>query len=137
MVQATEPQTKLVKPRTKAGKRVLEKRAPKLVRCGRWTLPMRLPCSRGPCSDNACSAASRRRRCQPANGPPAATHPMQVEDPKRALLVYGNKTSQVVKDVMTDLHKLKGVRCRCLLLSAWAQCASLAFLPAAAWPLPD
>ena len=34
----------------------------------------------------------------------------QVEDPKRALLVYGNKTSQVVKDVMTDLHKLKGVR---------------------------
>lgn len=26
------PQTKLIKPRTKAGKRVLEKRAPKLVR---------------------------------------------------------------------------------------------------------
>jgi len=31
MVAHTEPQTKLVKPRTKAGKRVLEKRAPKLV----------------------------------------------------------------------------------------------------------
>jgi len=33
----------------------------------------------------------------------------QVEDPKRALLVYGNKTSQVIKDVMTDLQKIKGV----------------------------
>lgn len=35
---------------------------------------------------------------------------LQVEDPKRALLAYGNKTSQVVKDVLTDLQKLKGVR---------------------------
>lgn len=56
-----QPQTKLIKPRTKAGKRALEKRAPKLV-----------------------------------------------EDPKRALLAFGNKTSQVVKDVLTDLQKLKG-----------------------------
>lgn len=31
MVKTMEPQTKLVKPKTKAGKRVLEKRAPKLV----------------------------------------------------------------------------------------------------------
>lgn len=34
----------------------------------------------------------------------------QVEDPKRALILYGHKTSQVVKDVLTDIHKLKGVR---------------------------
>lgn len=61
MAKTTEPQTKLIKPRTKAGKRALEKRAPKLV-----------------------------------------------EDPKRALLVQGNKTSQIIKDVLTDLHKLKG-----------------------------
>ncbi|PSC75116.1 ribosome production factor 2-like protein [Micractinium conductrix] len=62
MPAATEPQTKIIKPRTKAGKRALEKRAPKLV-----------------------------------------------EDPKRALLAFGNKTSQVIKDVMTDLQKLKGI----------------------------
>ena len=46
----------------------------------------------------------------PAHLTAAASETVQVEDPKRALLVYGNKTSQVVKDVMTDLHKLKGVR---------------------------
>lgn len=61
MAKTEGAQTKLIKPRTKAGKRILEKRGPKLV-----------------------------------------------EDPKRALLVYGNKTSQVIKDVMTDLQKIKG-----------------------------
>jgi ribosome production factor 2 len=55
-------QTVLVKPRTKRGKRMLEKRAPKLV-----------------------------------------------EDAKRALFLYGGNTSATVKDVLTDLHKLKGV----------------------------
>jgi ribosome production factor 2 len=32
-----------------------------------------------------------------------------VEDPKRALFIHGGKTSQTIKDVLTDLYKLKGV----------------------------
>lgn len=32
--------------------------------------------------------------------------PQQVEANKKALLLYGEKTSQVVKDVISDLHKL-------------------------------
>ena len=55
------PSTKLVKPKTKVGKRALEKRSPKLV-----------------------------------------------EEPRRALLLYGNSTSQLIKDVLVDVHKLKG-----------------------------
>jgi ribosome production factor 2 len=55
-------QTALVKPRTKRGKRALERRAPKLV-----------------------------------------------EDAKRALFLVGGSASAVIKDVLTDLHKLKGV----------------------------
>lgn len=35
-------------------------------------------------------------------------HP-QVEDPKKALLLYGGRTSQTVKDVLSDFGKLKGV----------------------------
>jgi len=35
---------------------------------------------------------------------------MQVEDPRRALFLHGNKASQTIKDVLTDLHKLKAVR---------------------------
>lgn len=35
---------------------------------------------------------------------------VQIEDTKRALLLYGNDVSQTVKEAMTDLHKLKGVR---------------------------
>lgn len=35
---------------------------------------------------------------------------MQVEDAKKVLFLYGNKVSQVVKDVLADLHKLKKVR---------------------------
>ena len=34
----------------------------------------------------------------------------QVEDPKKALLLFGGRTSQVVKDVLSDFGKLKGVR---------------------------
>jgi hypothetical protein len=33
----------------------------------------------------------------------------QVEDAKKVLFLYGNKVSQVVKDVLVDLHKLKKV----------------------------
>lgn len=33
--------------------------------------------------------------------------PKLVEDPKKALLLFGNRTSQVIKDVLTDLHKMK------------------------------
>ncbi|KAF6250832.1 Brix domain-containing protein [Scenedesmus sp. NREL 46B-D3] len=54
-------QTHLVKPKTRKGKRFLEKRGPKLV-----------------------------------------------EDAKRALFLYGTDTSQTVKEVLTDLHKIKG-----------------------------
>lgn len=32
---------------------------------------------------------------------------LQVEDPKKVLLLQGNKVSQVIRDVLTDLHKLK------------------------------
>ena len=31
----------------------------------------------------------------------------QVEDSKRALILFGGKTSQITKDVLSDLHKLK------------------------------
>ena len=118
MVQATEPATKLVKPRTKAGKRALEKRAPKLVRRRRRRFCCRVCCCRRtPCRRRFCPRclrlrdASLRRRLRRAAAPtPLHRPPAQVEDPRRALLVYGNRTSQVIKDVMTDLHKLKGVR---------------------------
>ncbi|EFJ42816.1 hypothetical protein VOLCADRAFT_107061 [Volvox carteri f. nagariensis] len=53
-------QTKLVKAKTRRGKRFLESRAPKAI-----------------------------------------------EDAKRALFLYGNQTSQIVKDVLTDLYQLK------------------------------
>ncbi|KAL4529969.1 hypothetical protein Ndes2437B_g08502 [Nannochloris sp. 'desiccata'] len=55
------PSTKIVKPKTKAGIRALERRAPKIV-----------------------------------------------EEPRRSLVLYGNKTSQIIKDVLIDIHKLKG-----------------------------
>lgn len=58
-----QQQTVLVQPKTRRGKRALEKRAPKMV-----------------------------------------------EDAKRALFLYGGATSALIKDVLTDLHKLKGVR---------------------------
>ncbi|GLI67632.1 hypothetical protein VaNZ11_011880 [Volvox africanus] len=53
-------QTKLVKAKTRRGKRYLESRAPKAI-----------------------------------------------EDAKRVLFLYGNQTSQVIKDVITDLYQLK------------------------------
>ena len=81
------------------------------------------------------AAAAAGGQTPPAAAPPSASLPAagllpQVEDPKRALLVYGNKTSQVIKDVMTDLQKIKGVRrCRYLVpqkcsLGAWPAVAS-------------
>mmetsp|Transcript_15904 Transcript_15904/g.27410 ORF Transcript_15904/g.27410 Transcript_15904/m.27410 type:complete len:343 (+) Transcript_15904:180-1208(+) len=51
---------KLITAKTRRGRRILEKRAPKLV-----------------------------------------------EDAKKVLILYGSKTSQVIKDVLVDLHKLK------------------------------
>ena len=110
MAKAAEPQTKLVKPRTKAGKRALEKRAPKLVR--------RRDCSPGLGGSDRQACGRRQATCMlppppAARRPPPRCHPAcprQVEEPRRALLVHGNKTSQVIKDVMTDLQKLKGVR---------------------------
>ncbi len=34
---------------------------------------------------------------------------LQIEDAKKALVLYGNKVSQIIKDALTDLHKIKGV----------------------------
>mmetsp|Transcript_41303 Transcript_41303/g.123318 ORF Transcript_41303/g.123318 Transcript_41303/m.123318 type:complete len:212 (-) Transcript_41303:3037-3672(-) len=36
-----------------------------------------------------------------------ARAPKLVEDAKRSLVLYGNQTSQRIKDVLTDLHKIK------------------------------
>lgn len=36
-----------------------------------------------------------------------AREPKLVEDSKRALILFGGKTSQITKDVLSDLHKLK------------------------------
>lgn len=54
------PSTKLVQPKTKAGKRALEKKAPKLV-----------------------------------------------EEPRKALILTGHKTSQTVKDLLVDFQRMK------------------------------
>uniref|UniRef100_A0A7S0R6A6 Ribosome production factor 2 homolog n=1 Tax=Chlamydomonas leiostraca TaxID=1034604 RepID=A0A7S0R6A6_9CHLO len=58
--QLDKKQTKLVTAKTRRGRRILERRAPK-----------------------------------------------EVEDAKRALILYGNKVSQLLKSVLVDLHKLK------------------------------
>ncbi|KAG1660889.1 hypothetical protein FOA52_015931 [Chlamydomonas sp. UWO 241] len=48
------------------------------------------------------TAKTRRgRRIQEARAPKA------VEDTKKSLVLYGNKISQVLKDVLTDFHKIK------------------------------
>lgn len=44
----------------------------------------------------------------PSTTPPPPTP--QVEDAKRCLFLYGNNTSAVVKDAVTDLYQLKKVR---------------------------
>lgn len=89
-------QTHLIKPKTRKGKRYLEKRGPKLVSFPHWrplftdlqvyhVVLLLLPLLR----DVGCC--------------------LQIEDAKRALFLYGNDASQMVKDAMTDIHKLKGV----------------------------
>jgi hypothetical protein len=40
---------------------------------------------------------------------------LQVEDAKRLLVLFGNKASQVLKDLLCDLHKLKSVSCRAIM----------------------
>jgi hypothetical protein len=37
---------------------------------------------------------------------------LQIEDAKKILILSGNKVSQVLKDLMVDIHKLKRVRTR-------------------------
>lgn len=119
------PSTKLVKPRTKAGKRALEKRAPKLVRRARMAPAWPHPLALADCRDALQRAPGRRAHwaciaaaaaCWPLapndNRPPPPPARLQVEEPRKALLVFGGRTSAVLKDVMTDLHKLKGVRGR-------------------------
>lgn len=36
-----------------------------------------------------------------------AREPKLVEEPRKALFLYGHKTSQLIKDVLSDFHKLK------------------------------
>lgn len=57
----------------------------------------------------------------------------KVEDAKRALIMHGGNTSQVIKDVLTDLHKLKGVRCFlvCFFYPGRRPVAAVAAAPAA------
>lgn len=89
MAKQTEngPSTKIVKPRTKAGQRALEKRAPKIVSL----------------------ASLFTIRVQNRYLLSQILASMQIEDPRNALFLYGNQTSQVIKDVLTDLSKLKAV----------------------------
>lgn len=73
-----------------------------------------------------CSRRCRSRTCMlpphplvlwaaPASGCVALL--LQVEDPRRSLLLHGNRTSQIIKDVLVDLHKMKGVRAACAVCS--------------------
>lgn len=39
--------------------------------------------------------------------------PLQDEDAKRVLFLNGNNVSQVTKDVIADLHKLRAVSSHC------------------------
>lgn len=60
-LKAAAAPTKLIQPKTRRGRRILEARSPK-----------------------------------------------PIEDAKKSLVLYGNNVSQIVKDVLTDLHKIKG-----------------------------
>lgn len=84
---APQQQTKLVKPKTKAGKRALERKAPKTVRL--------IDCTGRPAGDAPHSSLP-------------TSYTEQVEDPKRALFILGGRTNQNIKDILTDLKKLKG-----------------------------
>ncbi len=105
-MKVTGAETKVQKPKTKKGKRALQQREPKLVSCcfgGFFTKSLIL------------TSRSKRLGRTGLNWAP-----MQVEDSKRALILFGGKTSQITKDVLSDLHKLKSaVSCFCLLCSAW------------------
>ena len=91
-----------VKPRTKRAKRILEKREPKLVR---------------PSGAQNFLASSRPSRRRPSSCSVSAENVvqlpypvlLQVEDVKTALLLHGPRTSQITKDVLADIHKLRTV----------------------------
>lgn len=94
-VKQTAP-NKLIKPKTKRGQRALEKREPKLVR-GRRLHALR------------CTHAAGNGRHNSYATPMTLT--AQIEDAKKLLMLYSGTTSQMVKDVMSDLHRLKAVGC--------------------------
>ncbi len=105
-MKVTGAETKVQKPKTKKGKRALQQREPKLVSC----------CFSGSLTTGPIMTSTNKNLCR--NG--LKWTPMQVEDPKRALILFGGKTSQITKDVLSDLHKLKSsVSCFCVLRSAW------------------
>eukprot|EP00955_Chlamydomonas_euryale_P005592 59369-Chlamydomonas_euryale.AAC.1 len=80
------------------------------------------------CRDvRSCCTATRPASAAPLHPVPHPLHSLcqcrvcvQVEDAKRSLVLYGNQTSQRIKDVLTDLHKIKRVR-----VQPAAECSSL------------
>ncbi len=70
--------------------------------------------SRGHVELRACCRQGTRRACCCLLLKGAACGPSpQIEDPKKALLLYGGRTSQTVKDVLSDFGKLKAVSPPC------------------------
>ena len=107
-MKTTGAETKIQKPKTKKGKRALQAREPKLVSLSRCShtldhhavgttpnIGIHLAVLRLPQLHTFLSFLK------------AMLYTCQVEDSKRALILFGGKTSQITKDVLSDLHKLK------------------------------
>ena len=99
---------KKIKPRSRRARRILEKREPKLVRfglahalafCGSFLHSARFWLRA------ASAICVLSKTCLKS-----ALLGLQVEDLKKTLLLHGGNVSQVVKDVLSDFRKLKGVR---------------------------
>ena len=89
-------QTDLQKTKSKRARRILQAREPKEVSAlSVAELPSMLP--RGHSSELEMKVRSWCDACRL----------LQVEDAKKTLLLAGNKTSQVVKDILSDMQKLK------------------------------
>ena len=97
-MKTTGAETKIQKPKTKKGKRALQAREPKLVSVSQYlpAICIHVINTRQVSASSLLFQLSSTSfvRCQ-------------VEDSKRALILFGGKTSQITKDVLSDLHKLK------------------------------
>ena len=91
-----------VKPRTKRARRILERREPKLVGL-RCTLMSAF-------SWDALPLLLKKASSLIATEFLGSFHLTQVEDLKSTLLLHGPRTSQITKDVLADIHKLRSVR---------------------------